>query len=177
MIKYRPLRGASARVNISAMIKQATDDVVVALLDGEMVIVRPGQTDACAIESEWRRAKDTREGWYVQIAKAQTTLAAQMTALLDLDFTDLGAIIDWFEVTVAIDRRFALVSHDDIAQIFALYSFFGDVPPGRDETDREAAARYIIGQALSSNVRAVDRYTFSRMAHGWRERFEPVSSH
>ncbi len=108
-----------------------------------------------------------------EIATAQAQIDLSVVALDALDFSDLDAVIGWFEtVQDATDQCGVRVPKAAILAAFSAAGFEPDANCGDAfDDDRENVARYIIGQALSTLRFLAIHGTIHGFAKCWREKF------
>lgn len=112
----------------------------------------------------------------IQKQQNQKTVNAAVAELETLDFSDIAAVVDWFDkVTDPMDFRGVKVPSAKIVQIFENHGYLPGVNTGENFNgeDKENFARYIIGQALLGLKSPIGRIhpVFIRFAREWREKF------
>lgn len=154
------------------------------------IVAHPGD-DPSELQAKWsadmdRKAeayRDSPEGKRAareaeeRKQKLQAEADHVMSTLDELDFNDLGSVINWLEalrdpsdhIDVHFDRQRML-------DAFADHGFKPSVYCGDefDETDRETYARWLIGQALD-NIQHVGTIhgVYHKFSKEWREKFSP----
>ncbi len=114
----------------------------------------------------------------IQKQQNQKTVNAAVAELETLDFSDIAAVVDWFDkVTDPMDFRGVKVPSAKIVRIFKINGYLPCVNTGNNynDEDKENFARYIIGQALLGLKSPIGRIhpVFKSFAKKWREKFIP----
>lgn len=110
-----------------------------------------------------------------RIDAARAQVASSMLSLRALDFTNTGALIAWLhEIQDATDTKGSDTPATDIIKAFTShgYEVSANCGDGYHAEDKENAARYLIGQALSGlqHIGAIHPI-FRKFADEWRVKF------
>jgi hypothetical protein len=166
------------------------EEPVKADFNGVDIIAQPGD-DPAELQTKWsadmdRKAEEYRnspEGQRVareaeeRKQKLQAEANRLMSVLDEVDFSDLGAVIDWLEamqdpsdhIGINFDRQHVLDTFEKHGYQPSVYTY-GEF----DENDREVYARWMIGQALDG-IRQIGAIhgLIHKFAKSWREKFSP----
>lgn len=168
---------------IAEMIKEANlhNEPVCAEMRGVEIVVQPGSEQAEVLKHFKEKEAELIEH---ELLEEHNTFQAKadeaFCRLPALDFSDLTALIDFFEEFLdASGVTHVNFDKQAVMDAFVEHGFDRNVNCGSefDGDDRENYARWIIGQALASMmdggafVRVYDNY-----ARDWREKFAPSSA-
>lgn len=132
-------------------------------------------------DKEYRESpegKSRQNEFAMRLRHNQKTVNAAVAELETLDFSDIAAVVDWFDkVTDPMDFRGVKVPSAKIVRIFKINGYLPCVNTGNNynDEDKENFARYIIGQALLGLKSPIGRIhpVFKSFAKKWREKFIP----
>ena len=190
MITHEPMAGARIDREITriiAMAKETGEDVTM-MFNGVPLVAQP-TSDAAELSDAYNATMQKKHEDYINSpkgkrdtekarlrkVKAQATIDAALNALPALDFTDVGALLNWLSYIQDATDCMGIDKHgDEIVAVFHKHGYLSNVNIGKDFNGEDADnfACYLIGQALDGlrSVGAI-HHVFQTMFEQWKTKF------